>query len=219
MTVLAIVQRVLSASVKEVTAGLVANIGPGALVLAAIAPTDSADTLKKVSDQILNLKLWDSPEKRWDASIPDMGYQVILVSQFTLYASVKKSGKIEWRGAAGPDVARQMWDDFVAVFRKEYEKRTGKSGIENVQTGVFGGMMEVALVNDGPTTVEFSIEEDLEELKRKEAKMEKWRKKQQEAAAKKAAKEKERNGNATPVEGEKVAEIEKKLEEISVENK
>lgn len=109
-------------------------------------------------------------------------------------------------------MARQMWDDFVAVFRKEYEKRTGKSGVENVQTGVFGGMMDVALVNDGPTTVEFSIEEDLEELKKKEAKMEKWRKKQQEAAAKKAAKEKINY----PVDGEKVAEIEKKMEEVSV---
>ncbi|KAL2264452.1 hypothetical protein VTK26DRAFT_17 [Humicola hyalothermophila] len=145
----AILQRVLSASVT-VDHEVVSKIGKGVLVFAAVAPGDTEKEADSLAAKVLKLKLWDDESgARWKNNVQDINGEVLCVSQFTLLASTKKGSKPDFHGAMGGDEAKRLYEYF---YRKVQEGYTA----DKVKNGVFQAMMEVALVNDGPVTLELS---------------------------------------------------------------
>ena len=139
-----VVQRVASASV-EVDGQTVGAIGPGLLVLAGFEAGDGTEDLAWVSGKLSRLRIFDDAAGVMNRSVVDAGGDVLAVSQFTLYASVRKGNRPSWSRAAAPDVSRPLFDRFV----RQLEADLGRP----VPTGVFGAEMVVRLVNDGPVTL------------------------------------------------------------------
>lgn len=137
-------QRVTRASVT-VDGSVVGRIGPGLLLLAGFTRGDSADALRWMANKVLGLRVFNDPQGRMNLSLQDVSGDVLVVSQFTLYGDTRKGRRPSFIRAAGPDVAVPLYEDFVALLR---EKAPGR-----VETGVFGAMMDVELVNDGPVTL------------------------------------------------------------------
>ncbi|KAL2130900.1 hypothetical protein VTI74DRAFT_5806 [Chaetomium olivicolor] len=145
----AILQRVLSASVT-VDGKVVSSIGKGVLILAAVAPGDTEKEAESLAAKVLKLKLWDDESGgRWKRSVKDINGEVLCVSQFTLLASTKKGSKPDFHGAMGGDDAKRLYEYF-------YTKVQEGHAADKVKNGVFQAMMQVALVNDGPVTLELS---------------------------------------------------------------
>ncbi|KAI0509454.1 D-Tyr tRNAtyr deacylase-like domain-containing protein [Xylaria bambusicola] len=146
----AILQRVLSASVT-VEKEVVSSIGKGVLVFAAVAPGDTQKEADSLAAKVLKMKLWDDEETgaKWKNSVQEIDGEVLCVSQFTLLASTKKGNKPDFHGAAGGEEARNLYHYFFEKIRQGYAP-------DKVKNGVFQAMMEVALVNDGPVTLEIS---------------------------------------------------------------
>jgi len=139
-----VLQRVARASVT-VDGSVVGRIGPGLLLLAGFTRGDSADALRWMANKVLGLRVFNDPQGRMNLSLQDVSGDVLVVSQFTLYGDTRKGRRPSFIRAAGPDVAVPLYEDFVALLR---EKAPGR-----VETGVFGAMMDVELVNDGPVTL------------------------------------------------------------------
>ena len=140
----AVLQRVAKASV-EVGGTVVGAIGPGLLVLAAAAADDGDDDREWLARKIVQLRVFADDEGTMNRSVRDAGGEILAVSQFTLYASTRKGNRPSWSRAAPPEVARPMFDAFVAALARELGR--------DVATGTFGADMAVALVNDGPVTI------------------------------------------------------------------
>ena len=124
------------------------KIGPGFLVLAGFAPTDTDATLAWMADKILGLRVFGDAEGKMNLALADVRGAVLVVSQFTLYGDVQKGRRPSFVDAAPPDIATPLYERFVALLRE----RGAGSGTK-VETGEFGAMMEVELVNDGPVTL------------------------------------------------------------------
>ncbi|KIN06434.1 hypothetical protein OIDMADRAFT_190622 [Oidiodendron maius Zn] len=145
----AILQRVLSASVT-VDKQLISSVGKGILVFAAVANGDTERDADALAAKVLKMRLWDDEAGgRWKMSVQDIRGEILCVSQFTLLASTKKGSKPDFHGAVGGEQARVLYQRFVSQVQQGYE-------LEKVKDGVFQAMMEVALVNDGPVTLEIS---------------------------------------------------------------
>ena len=139
----AILQRVLSGSVT-VNDQVVSSIGKGILVLAAVGPHDTRKDADSMASKLLKMKLWpDDSGSNWKQSVQDIEGEVLCVSQFTLYASTKKGNKPDFHGAAGGDMAKELYEYFFSKVQSLYRA-------ERVKDGVFQAMMQVSLVNDGP---------------------------------------------------------------------
>lgn len=125
-----------------------------------VAPDDTPKDVESLANKILKLKLWDSEDgSRWKTSVIDMDYQVLLVSQFTLLATIKKGSKPDFHGACPPSLAKDIYTSLLRKTREVYvkeKKLAQEDGNARVQDGVFGAMMQVALINDGPVTFEVS---------------------------------------------------------------
>lgn len=139
-----VLQRVIRASVAidGETAG---RIGRGFLLLVGIAPDDDEDALRWMADKIVGLRLFADAEGKMNLSLEDVGGALLVVSQFTLYGDARKGRRPSFVGAAPPEAAVPIYERFVALLR---ERAPG-----DVETGEFGAMMEVELVNDGPVTL------------------------------------------------------------------
>ena len=140
----ALIQRVREASVR-VGDRNVGAIGPGLLVLAAMAADDGDEDRDWLARKIVALRIFDDDDGVMNRSIADTGGAILAVSQFTLFASTRKGSRPSWSGAAPPLVAKPKFDDFVAALARERG--------QPIATGVFGAVMQVALVNDGPVTI------------------------------------------------------------------
>jgi D-tyrosyl-tRNA(Tyr) deacylase len=139
-----VIQRVSKASVtinKEIRS----KIEQGMLILLGIEDSDSIEDIKWLSGKISRLRIFDDDKGIMNCSILDVVGDIIVVSQFTLHASTKKGNRPSYIKAAKPDVAIPLYEKFV----NQLEADTGKI----IQTGEFGAMMEVSLVNDGPVTL------------------------------------------------------------------
>lgn len=123
----------------------VGRIGHGFVLLVGIAPDDDRDTLRWMADKIVGLRLFADADGKMNLSLEDVGGALLVVSQFTLYGDARKGRRPSFVGAAPPDVAIPVYERFVALLR---ERAPG-----DVETGEFGAMMEVELVNDGPVTL------------------------------------------------------------------
>ena len=142
----AVVTRVLSASVT-IEVERVAEIGKGFLVLLGVHVEDNEEKAKKMADKICGLRVFEDAEGRMNISPKDAGAELLIVSQFTLYADCS-SRRPGFSLAAKPDLANQLYELVVAECRK--------AGF-NVGTGRFGADMKVESVNDGPVTIVLDI--------------------------------------------------------------
>jgi D-aminoacyl-tRNA deacylase len=140
----AAIQRVSEAAVT-VDGRTVASIGAGLLVLCGVSPSDSDAEAAWLAHKIVALRIFDDDAGVMNRSVHDIGGEVLAVSQFTLHASTRKGARPSYSGAAPPDIARPLFDRFVAALERELGRA--------VPTGVFGAHMRVALINDGPVTL------------------------------------------------------------------
>lgn len=140
----AVIQRVTKASVT-IASEKVASIHSGLLVLLGIAEEDSKDDIQWLSKKITNLRVFSDANGVMNRSLLQVQGDVIVVSQFTLHAQVKKGNRPSYTRAAHPDRAIPLYEDFI----KQLELDLGKP----IQTGRFGADMSVELVNNGPVTI------------------------------------------------------------------
>ncbi|KAL5988864.1 hypothetical protein ACLOJK_026966 [Asimina triloba] len=143
----AVVQRVVSASV-EVDGRTVSEIGPGLLVLVGLHESDVESDADFICRKVLNMRLFpnDSTGKSWDQNVMQKKYGVLLVSQFTLFG-ILKGNKPDFHVAMPPNKAKPFYELLVDKFHKSYDP-------DSIKDGVFGAMMKVHLVNDGPITMQ-----------------------------------------------------------------
>jgi D-tyrosyl-tRNA(Tyr) deacylase len=142
-----VVQRVSRAEVR-VGGKTVGKIGLGFVILVGFAHADSEDALTWMADKILGLRLFRDAEEKMNLALGDVGGAVLVVSQFTLYGDASKGRRPSFVDAAPPEVAIPLYERFVALLKE----RGARSGT-GVETGQFGAMMDVELVNDGPVTL------------------------------------------------------------------
>ena len=139
----AVVQRVSSASVDSEGVRTSA-IGAGFCVLLGVTHTDTEADAKWLAEKIAGLRVFEDGEGKLNRSLLDVGGEMLVVSQFTLYGDCRRGKRPSFSEAARPELANGLYEKFV-----EYVKQTGVP----VQTGVFQTMMAVSLVNDGPVTL------------------------------------------------------------------
>jgi D-aminoacyl-tRNA deacylase len=140
----AVIQRVTEASVT-IDGKLKAAIYKGLLVLVGIEDADTDEDIIKLSNKIINLRIFDDENKVPNISVHDIGADILLVSQFTLFASTKKGNRPSYLKASKPDIAIPMYEKMIAQLEQDLGKK--------IFTGTFGADMKVALLNDGPITI------------------------------------------------------------------
>ncbi len=138
----ALVQRVSKANIK-VNEKNISSINKGLLVLLGIQDTDDESDITWLSNKIIKMRIFEDDNGKMNQSIEDIGGELLIVSQFTLYASTKKGNRPSFINAAHPDKALPIYQTFVSECNKQISTQTGK----------FGAMMQVGLVNDGPVTI------------------------------------------------------------------
>ena len=139
-----VIQKVKSASVTVEGKGI-ASIDKGLLILVGIENADKEEDIDWLVKKIVQLRIFEDENDVMNLSVQDVDGEVIVVSQFTLHASIKKGNRPSYIRAAKPDFAIPMYEKFVAAVESALGKKVG--------TGKFGAMMDVALVNDGPVTI------------------------------------------------------------------
>lgn len=139
-----VIQRVTQASVtiNNIVKG---EIGLGLLLLAGFTADDTEEDLKWVANKVAQLRIFSDAEDKMNLSVQDVQGDLLVISQFTLYALTKKGNRPSYIHAAPPAIAIPLYERFVALL----EAAMGKK----VQTGEFGADMKVALLNDGPVTI------------------------------------------------------------------
>jgi D-aminoacyl-tRNA deacylase len=139
-----VIQKVLQAKVK-VEGKEISFIEKGLLVLLGIEDADTDEDIAWLSRKLVQLRLFNDENEVMNLSVADVGGDVMVVSQFTLHANIKKGNRPSYIRASKPEFAIPMYEKFI----RQTEEVLGKK----VKTGVFGAMMEVSLVNDGPVTI------------------------------------------------------------------
>lgn len=141
---IAVIQRVSQASV-EIEENIRAAIGSGLLVLLGVEDADGDEDIDWLANKIVHLRIFADADGVMNVSVKDQGGDIIVVSQFTLHASVKKGNRPSYIKASKPDIAIPLYEKFVDVL--------GTTLGKPVQTGEFGADMKVSLLNDGPVTI------------------------------------------------------------------
>lgn len=138
-----LLQRVEQAAVR-VGGEIVGEIGPGLLIFLGAGAGDEPEDLEYVLKKSLNLRIFADEAGKMNRSLIDVGGELLVVSQFTLYAQTKKGRRPSFVGAMSPQEARAVYQEFV---------RRAREQLPRVETGRFGAQMAVELVNDGPVTI------------------------------------------------------------------
>lgn len=138
-----VIQRVTEASVT-VDEKIVGQIGKGFLVLIGVAEDDTKEIADKMVKKLCNMRIFDDENGKTNLGLPDVDGQLLLISQFTLYADCKKGNRPSFVKAGKPDMANEMY---------EYIIQKCKEAVPVVEKGVFGADMKVQLSNDGPFTI------------------------------------------------------------------
>lgn len=138
-----VIQRVKNAKV-EVEGKITGAINEGFLVLLGVAPEDTEETADFLAEKLCNLRVFEDENEKMNLSIKDIDGELLIVSQFTLYADCKKGNRPSFVGAAAPEKANALY---------EYFMEKCKEKVKNVQKGKFGAHMEVSLLNNGPVTI------------------------------------------------------------------
>ena len=138
-----VIQRVSEASVT-IEGKVVGSIGRGFMVLVGVAQTDTEETADKMVRKMAGLRIFEDAQGKTNLALKDVGGDVLLVSQFTLYADCRHGNRPGFTTAGKPDKASALY---------EYVIEKTKESVPKVERGVFGADMQVALVNDGPFTI------------------------------------------------------------------
>lgn len=141
---IAVIQRVAGASV-EIGGKTKSGIAHGLLVLVGIEEADGDEDIEWLGGKIVNLRIFNDQAGVMNLSVKEVGGEILLVSQFTLHASVRKGNRPSYIKAARPEIAIPLYEKFIV----ELARALGKP----VHTGTFGADMKVSLVNDGPVTI------------------------------------------------------------------
>lgn len=139
-----VIQRVTEASVM-VDGNITGSIKYGLLVLQGIEDNDTAEDVVWLSNKICNLRIFNDEEGVMNKSLQEVGGDVLLVSQFTLFASTKKGNRPSYIKASKPPIAIPLYEAMIQQLQKDLGKP--------IQTGIFGADMKVSLLNDGPVTI------------------------------------------------------------------
>lgn len=150
-----VLQRVKKGSVA-IDGKIKGSIGCGFVALVGFGPNDDSSVLAPMADKMLNLRVFEDDAGKMNLSLLDVGGSVLSISQFTLYASCRHGRRPSFSGAAEPDTAAQLYDEF--------NKIIAAKGVD-VQTGEFGAEMHVKIFNDGPVTIILDSDIDLAKKK------------------------------------------------------
>lgn len=138
-----VIQRVKKASV-EVENKIVGKINQGFLVLLGVGPEDTKEITDFLVQKLIKLRVFEDENEKMNLSIKDVNGELLIVSQFTLYADCSGGNRPSFINAAKPDLANELYEYFIEECRKENI---------NVEHGIFGADMQVELLNDGPVTI------------------------------------------------------------------
>lgn len=139
-----VIQRVQHASVA-IDGAVRSEIGKGLLILVGFEDSDTGKEIVRMAKKIVNMRIFDDDKGVMNRSVLEIGGEILIVSQFTLYASTKKGNRPSYIRAAKPDITIPLYESLC----KEVEMQLGRE----VKTGVFGADMKVYLLNDGPVTI------------------------------------------------------------------
>lgn len=137
------IQRVLESSVS-VDGKVIGAIGKGYMVLIGVSQTDTKETADKMVKKLIGLRIFEDENGKTNLSLADVNGSLLLISQFTLYADLRRGNRPSFTNAGAPDKANELYEYIIQECRKQVEK---------VETGSFGADMKVSLINDGPFTI------------------------------------------------------------------
>ncbi len=140
----AVIQRVTSASVT-INGNVKSSIDLGVLILLGIEDADTQEDITWLSSKIVNLRIFNDTNGTMNLSLKEVNGELLLISQFTLFASTKKGNRPSYIKAAKPEIAIPLYENMIVQLQTDLEKP--------IQTGEFGADMKVALLNDGPVTI------------------------------------------------------------------
>ncbi|HXB29878.1 MAG TPA: D-aminoacyl-tRNA deacylase [Puia sp.] len=140
----AVVQRVIRASVK-INGNVQSAIKTGLMILLGIEDSDGPDDIQWLSNKLVNLRIFNDSAGIMNLSLRETGGDILLVSQFTLFAATKKGNRPSYIRASKPDIAIPLYESLIIQLEKELGK--------GIYTGVFGADMQVEILNDGPVTI------------------------------------------------------------------
>lgn len=138
-----VIQRVTESSVK-VDGKVIGQIGKGFMVLIGVADSDTKEIADKMVKKMTGLRIFEDEEGKTNLSLDAVGGELLLISQFTLYANCKKGNRPSFVEAGKPDMAEELYEYIISKCKEQ---------ISVVERGMFGADMKVSLVNDGPFTI------------------------------------------------------------------
>lgn len=144
-----VIQRVSQAEVV-VEEQSVGKIDQGLMVLVSICNSDTKEIADKLINKLIHLRIFEDENGKSNLSVQDIHGNLLIISQFTLYADCRKGNRPSYTNAGNPDLANELYEYIIAQCQKEFP---------NVQHGVFGAYMKVSLLNDGPFTIIFDSEQ------------------------------------------------------------
>jgi len=142
----ALVQRVSSGAVHIDEPTHLEEIGPGFVILLGIKSTDNESDVNFVADKCCNLRVFEDEQEKMNKSLKDVNGEILLISQFTLYGDAQKGNRPSFTDAAKPEAAIPLYEKFIQRLKLNI-------GETKVKTGIFGAMMRVKIVNEGPVTI------------------------------------------------------------------
>lgn len=141
-----VVQRVSQGGVKIVKDNYERNIGRGMVILLGIKIGDSENEVNFLADKCSNLRIFEDENDKMNLSLKDIQGEVLVISQFTLYGDASRGNRPGFTDAARPEEAIPLYENFISRMRQNI-------GHDKVKTGIFGAMMEIHIINDGPVTI------------------------------------------------------------------
>ena len=144
-----VIQRVSQAEVV-VEEQSVGKIDQGLMVLVSICNSDTKEIADKLINKLIHLRIFEDENGKSNLSVQDIHGNLLIISQFTLYADCRKGNRPSYTNAGNPDLANELYEYIIAQCQKEFP---------NVQHGIFGAYMKVSLLNDGPFTIIFDYEQ------------------------------------------------------------
>ncbi|MBK7630143.1 MAG: D-tyrosyl-tRNA(Tyr) deacylase [Ignavibacteriales bacterium] len=142
----ALVQRVSEGGVYITNENYKAEIGKGIVILLGIKSDDTENDLLFVADKCSKLRIFEDENDKMNLSLKDVNGEVLIISQFTLYGDAQKGNRPSFTDAARPEIAIPIYEKFV-------ERMKSNLGEGKIKTGIFGAMMQVKIINDGPVTI------------------------------------------------------------------
>lgn len=146
----ALIQRVSRGSVT-IDGEVTGSVDAGFVVLLGVRPGDTEEDARYLAHRTVNLRVFSDRDGKMNLSLEGIGGGVLVISQFTLYASTRKGNRPSFTGAAEPELAEALYNEYVAALRRAL-------GDDRVATGRFGATMSVEIVNDGPVTIELTTD-------------------------------------------------------------